>query len=223
VEPPGMLPFTLNDAVDKLLKKEFDIYRLKKTPHPIMLEYNIEAVPFSHPMIDEWRETFKGIQYHHRPTNLIIFGAVDDIWIDKKGDLFVVDYKATSTSEPISLDAEYRQAFKRQMEIYQWLLRNLNFQVSSRGYFVFCNADKTKESFDGKLEFEMEVISYQGNADWVEAVIFEAHKCLLSDQLPTYKEECEYCQYRRATEALEKNERKNRPLHIPLQGELFTS
>jgi hypothetical protein len=31
----------------------------------------------------------------------------------------VVDYKATSSEEKPTLDAEYRQAYKRQMEVYQ--------------------------------------------------------------------------------------------------------
>jgi len=40
-QPPGY-PFTLNSAVDKLLKKEFDIHRAKGTPHPMMKEYGLD-------------------------------------------------------------------------------------------------------------------------------------------------------------------------------------
>ena len=36
-------------------------------------------------MIDEWRANFKGVQYLHEPTNLIITGAIDDLWIDSNG------------------------------------------------------------------------------------------------------------------------------------------
>ena len=43
-QPPGY-PFSLNSAVDKLLKKEFDIHRADETPHPLMKTYGIDAVP----------------------------------------------------------------------------------------------------------------------------------------------------------------------------------
>ena len=40
--PPGF-PFTLNSAVDKLLKKEFDVHRAGKSKHPLMEEYKIDG------------------------------------------------------------------------------------------------------------------------------------------------------------------------------------
>src|SRR5580698_11357604 len=45
--PPGF-PFSLNSAVDALLKKEFDIHRAAGSVHPLMKEYNIDAVPYAH-------------------------------------------------------------------------------------------------------------------------------------------------------------------------------
>ena len=96
-QPPGF-PFTLNSAVDALFKKEFDIYRKKQQPHPLMAEYGVDAVPFSHPELDAWRENFKGIQFHHKPANLLITGAIDDLWVNPKGELIIADYKEASTS-----------------------------------------------------------------------------------------------------------------------------
>jgi len=204
ISQPSMPAFTLNSAVDQLLKAEFDIYRKKQETHPLMKDYGIDAVPFAHPMMDEWRENFKGIQFHDPKTNFIIFGAVDDIWVDKKGALYVVDYKSTSTSEPITLDTEYRQSYKRQIEIYQWLLRKQKFQVSTTGYFVYCNAKKDSPRFDLKLDFEAVILSYEGNAEWVDAVIQDAHQCLLSEQIPEPSSECEYCAYRESASLREK-------------------
>jgi len=77
-QPPGF-PFTLNSAVDALLKKEFDVCRAKEKAHPLMEAYKIKAVPFQYEKMDEWRENFVGVQYLHEPTNLLVFGAVDDI------------------------------------------------------------------------------------------------------------------------------------------------
>ena len=194
--PPGF-PFTLNSAVDYLLKKEFDIHRAAGSAHPLMKAYGVEAVPFRHEKINEWRENFKGVGFLHRPTNLFIHGAVDDVWINDKKELIVVDYKATSTNSKITLDAEYRQSYKRQMEIYTWLLRHNGFKVSDTGYFVYANGDKDKKAFDGKLEFKVEIIPYKGNDAWVEGTIFDAHKCMSGD-LPDSSDNCEYCPYREA-------------------------
>ena len=146
-QPPGY-PFTLNNAVDYLLKKEFDLHRAAGTPHPLMKQYGIAAVPFLHPEIDRWRENFVGLQYWHRPTNFLVTGAVDDIWQNPAGDLIVVDYKATSTNNEITLESEYRQAYKRQMGIYQWLLRQLGYKVANTGYFVYANGRKDRQAGD---------------------------------------------------------------------------
>ena len=118
--PPGF-PFNLNRAVDVLLKKEFDTHRIKESRHPLMEEYGIEAVPFKHEKINEWRNVRKGVQHLHEPTNLLITGAVDDVWVTPGGELLVVDYKATSKDGEVSIDADWQISYKRQMEIYQWL------------------------------------------------------------------------------------------------------
>ena len=201
-QPPGF-PFTLNNAVDHLLKKEFDIHRVARSAHPLMEQYGVDAIPFEHPDLEKWRENFVGIQYLHEPTNLIITGAVDDIWINPKGELIVVDYKATSTETEITLDAEYRQSYKRQMEIYQWLFRRNGFAVSNTGYFVYVNALKDKKAFDKKLEFEVKLLSYTGSDVWVEKTITDAHACLMKNTPPASSKDCEYCAYRAtANEAL---------------------
>lgn len=77
-----------------------------------MKAYKIKAIPFGHEMMDEWRRNFGGLQYHHEPTNFIITGAVDDLWINPKGELIVVDYKATSKQEKVTLDAEWQMGYK---------------------------------------------------------------------------------------------------------------
>lgn len=192
--PPGF-PFTLNSAVDHLLKKEFDIHRAEGSAHPLFRVYGIKAVPFVHEMIDEWRENFKGVQFFHRPTNFVITGAVDDIWINEAKELMVVDYKATSTTSEITMDSEYRQGYKRQMEIYQWLLRQNGFKVSNIGYFVYANGMKDRKAFDGRLEFDVQIISYEGSDEWVEATIKDARECLVGD-LPKAVPDCDYCSYR---------------------------
>ena len=81
------------------------------------------------------------------------------------------------------------------MEIYQWLLRQNKYKVSNTGYFVYCNGKADKEAFDSKLEFDITLISYKGNDNWVEKIIIEAHKCLNSDDIPKSGDDCDYCSY----------------------------
>jgi hypothetical protein len=59
---PPSYPFTLNNAVDTLLKKEFDKYRVEGTIHPLCLTHGIDAVPFAHTDLDDWRMNLKGIR-----------------------------------------------------------------------------------------------------------------------------------------------------------------
>ena len=200
-QPPGF-PFNLNSAVDHLLKKEFDTHRREKTPHPLMVKHGIDAIPFNHERMDEWRENFKGLQYLHPATNLIITGAIDDLWINSKGEIIVVDYKSTSKDTAVTIDAEWQGGYKRQMEIYQWLVRNQGFPVSATGYFVYCNGRRDLDGFNQRLEFDISVLPYTGNDSWVENAIIGAHACLQKNEVPPPSPTCDYCMYRMASEAV---------------------
>lgn len=193
--PPGY-PFSLNSAVDTLLKKEFDIHRANGSAHPLMKTYGIDAVPYSHPKLNEWRDSLRhGVKYHHEKTNLILRGGVDDVWVNPKGELHVVDYKATSKNSEVNLDSEWQDGYKRQMEMYQWLFRKNDFNVSPIGYFVYCNGNTDKEAFDAKLEFDVKILPYEGNDSWVEGVIAKLHKCLMSENIPGPGDDCDFCTY----------------------------
>ncbi len=198
--PPGY-PFNLNSAVDELLKKEFDVHRAKGTQHPLAKSYGVDAVPYDDPRMDEWRDALKrGIQCVHKATGLTIRGGIDDVWVDKDGKLIVVDYKATSKTGKIeSLDEDWHRAYKRQLEIYQWLFRQNGFKVSDTGYWVYANASKDREAFDGKLEFEVTLVPYTGSTDWIEGALLKLKACLDSDALPVAGADCDYCRYREAT------------------------
>lgn len=190
--------FMINNAVDHQLKKEFDVHRAKDTQHPLQKEYGIDAVPAQHEKIDEWRENFKGVQHKHKSTGMIISGAIDDLWINKKKEYIVVDYKATASSQPVEElkeDSIYHDAYKRQMEVYQWLLRKNDLKVSNMSYFVYCTGIMDQKAFDGKIEFDVKVIPYEGDDSWVEPTIKEIKKCLDSDKIPEAGHKCEYCAY----------------------------
>lgn len=213
--PPGF-PFNLNSAVDALLKKEFDIHRAEKTPHPLMTENGIDAVPFDHPSMDIWRENFKGVQVKHEPTGFTVSGAVDDVWMHPNGQLIVVDYKATAKNGEVNLDADWQIGYKRQMEVYQWLLRRSGFDVSNTGYFVYVNGRTDVDTFDGKLEFDISILPYTGSDEWVEGTLADIKKTLDSEEIPDAAPDCDYCRYREAAgKILRSQYEKTHPTKAP--------
>lgn len=193
--PPGF-PFNINSAIDELLKREFDAYRKEAKAHPIMIENELVGViPFEHEEIEVWRENFTGIQYFEEKLNLIIFGAVDDVWVNEAGELIVVDYKSTSKKSEVTLDADWQIGYKRQIETYQWLLRRIGFKVNSTGYFVYANGDSSAEGFFNKMDFNTKLIAYTGDDSWVDETLVKLKKCMESDEMPKFGKSCEYCQY----------------------------
>jgi len=171
-----------------------------------MVKYSVGAVPYDSLDLGVWRDDvnhYIGASTVHRPTNLEICGIIDDVWINPKKELIIVDYKSTSTQAEISLEDEYKQGYKKQMEVYQWIFRQMGFAVDDTGYFVYANATKNRESFDARLEFEMQIISHVGDTSWVEPTIVKMKECLESETLPAPSDECEYCEYRKLVGEME--------------------
>lgn len=199
--PPGF-PFTLNSAVDHLLKKEFDAHRVAKSRHPLLERFGVDAVPYAHSDFAAWRELDfgrGGVHTLHEPTHFDVYGIVDDIWVTPGEELIVVDYKATAKDKEVkALDAEWQNGYKRQMEVYQWLLRQNGFVVSDTGYFVYANGRRDKEAFDANLEFRVELIPYTGSDEWIEPALIDMRQCLENDAVPGAAKACDYCAYRDA-------------------------
>jgi CRISPR/Cas system-associated exonuclease Cas4 (RecB family) len=203
---PNSPPFNINKAIDELLKKEFDSYRLKAEPHPMMVEFGLTAVPFAHESLNQWRENFVGVFTLHEATNLHVFGAVDDIWVNSNNELIVVDYKATAKQSDVSIDSEWQISYKRQMEVYQWLLRQNGFTVSDTGYFVYCNGRMDLDVFNNRVEFKTKIIPYIGSDAWVEPTLQEMKQCMEGDMPAVGKAamggDCDFCMYAKQRAAL---------------------
>jgi hypothetical protein len=153
-----------------------------------------------HPKMDEWRDSLKGgITYKHPGTGLLVCGGVDDVWVNSAGELIIADYKATSKDQKITaLDQDWHDGYKKQMEVYQWLFRKNDFKVSDTGYFVYANASKDREAFDGQLEFDVTLVPHVGDTSWVEPTLHELNACAKDDRIPEPKADCDYCRYREA-------------------------
>lgn len=200
---PSSPPFNINKAIDELFKKEFDRYRLEGKPHPLMTQYKVDAVPFQHDQLNTWRENFVGVINVHKPTNLHVFGAVDDLWTNDQGEVIVVDYKATAKDRDVSIDSDWQISYKRQMEVYQWLLRGNGLNVSDTGYFVYTNGRMDLDGFNDRIEFRTKIIPYTGSTDWIEPTLQRMKQCMDSEDMPPVGDHimggpCEFCTYARS-------------------------
>lgn len=204
VKRPSGPSFTLNNAVDELFKKEFDAHRTAGSMHPLSKAYGLDVVPFKDERMEEWRDALRrGIKTHHVETNLILRGGVDDVWVTPEGELIIVDYKATSKKEGPKTEDDLYPSYKKQIEVYQWLFRRNGFKVSPTGYFVYANGMTDRAAFDGKLEFDINLVSYTGNDSWIEPMLHELKSTLMSDEIPPVGTSfgggpCDFCTYREA-------------------------
>lgn len=196
--------FTLNNAVDELLKREFDAHRVRGTVHPLAAAYGVNARPFDDPRMEEWRDALRrGIATHHKPSNLILRGGVDDVWQTDAGELIIVDYKATSKKEAPKTAGDLYDSYKKQIEIYQWLFRQNGFSVSPTAYFVYVNGRSDAVAFDAKLEFDVNLIAYTGNDSWIDDALMRLKEMLMSEEIPKMGTAfgggpCDFCTYREA-------------------------
>ncbi len=203
IKRPSGPPFNINKTIDELYKKEFDRHRAAGTPHPVMRDNMVKAVPYQHQDLDKWRYNFTGVVALHEPTNLHVFGALDDVWVNEEGELIVVDYKATSKNREVTIDSDWQISYKRQMEVYQWLLRQNGFIVNDTGYFVYTNARLDVDGFADRLEFVTKLIPYTGNDAWVEPTLAKMKACMDNDTMPPVGEAamggpCDFCSYARS-------------------------
>jgi hypothetical protein len=146
--------------------------------------------------IDDWRNFRRGVRALHAATNFDVYGALDDVWQDPAtGEIIVADYKATAKASDVGIDADWQISYKRQVELYQWLLRANDFEVSKTAWFVYANGDVSAQAFGARMDFKISLISYEGDAAWIEPTLQRIKESLESDQPPDAPESCSWCDY----------------------------
>lgn len=184
----------LPSVVDAMLKAEFDRYRSAQQPHPVMTDLPGDLVPFAHEDLDGWRKRSPGIRLHHAPSGFEVTGSVDDVWLERAtAQLAICDYKTTSSAAGPAADVS--EQYKRQVEVYQWLLRGNGFDVSPTAYFLYEKAERNADGFDGLLRFTGIVVPVEGDTRWIDGALIAARVCLDSAETPEPSEDCKTCTY----------------------------
>jgi len=187
VKRPPPYPYALNQAVDVLLKKEFDGYRAKGEIHPLISSNNIQAKLFSNQaLLNQWRSNFVGIRFYDSDLDATLFGAVDDVLEFHDGKLAPLDYKSTG-----SKIANVYDRFQIQMDIYTYLLEKNGFATPRKGYLAFYIVDK-ENGFNDKLPFRKELHEIETNPSDVPELFQDAVSVLRKTSPPAHSADCKY-------------------------------
>jgi len=185
IKRPPPYPYALNSAVDALLKEEFDSYRQKNEPHPLLLGNKIPARLFENQgLLNQWRNNFDGIRYYDDQLGATLFGAVDDILEFAENKLAPLDYKSTG-----SRVANIYDRFQLQMDTYTFLLEKNGFKTSKKGYLAFYIVDKDK-GFVDRLPFRKELHEIETNPSDIYEIFKEAVALLKNNNPPPHSGDC---------------------------------
>lgn len=189
IKRPQGLPFVINNAIDYACKDEFDIFRESKKPHPEFYNWGLEKlIPYNGEEFKKYRN--KGIEYHDKLTNLVLFGKLDDIWEDSEsGELFIADYKGTSKK----VINDIHPVFKMQMDIYVFIAQKNNEQFQDKTYFFYKNFVRGKSMIDSS--FQTSIIEYTADTSWVGETLSDLKYLLHDGFAPDMNEKCQYCNY----------------------------
>ena len=230
---PGTPQFTMNSTTDKLLKKEFDLLRKDQKSHQILIEKNLDhIVPYRNeevainiygdPIIpnkskipyekmEAWRSNSHGLQARFKKTNFILFGSVDDIWLDtKKNSIILVDYKSQANEKKVTQetywDGDFKTGYQRQLDFYFYLLKqqNLKEAISNDAYLLVVNARGLEDKFDNKLLFESTLVHTKVKDDALENEIQEMIDVFNADNVPESNKLCKNCAYARQRSVIDK-------------------
>ena len=197
IRRPQPYPYALNTAVDMLLKEEFDKYRTMGEPHPLLVTHNIPAKLFQNQeLLNEWRDSRRGIRYFDEKLNATLFGAVDDILEFEDGKLAPLDYKSTGGKEAVIYSR-----FQLQMDIYSFLLEKNGYQTTGKGYLAFYIVDK-KNGFEDRLPFRKELQVIDANPSHVKKLFSEAVNFIRGEAPLEHSAKCQYGQWLKRIEEI---------------------
>lgn len=143
----------------------------------------------------------RGFHTIHEESNIKLGGGLDDVWLNNKTrELHIVDYKSTSqksSGKQITLDDPWKAGYKRQMDIYAWILQRKGFVVSGTAYFLYCDGDRfTKHHFlndtGAVMHFKVQLIPYEVKTDWIERTLVQIRSCLTLQSTPQHSQTCEF-------------------------------
>lgn len=198
IKQPQGFPMALNIAMDNLLKVEFDEFRARGEPHPLLVEHGVSARLFPDlAKLQEWRNNRKGLRWTDSLTGYTLFGAIDDLLEFPDGRLAVLDYKASGAAE-----AKVYPSYQLQLDVYTYLLQRMGYPTAPKAYLAYFLAVKV-DGFRGRLPFKGTILEVEPQTERVGELFRDAISLLDSQRAPEPGEACEVCRwYDQADEVL---------------------
>ncbi len=176
-------PFpSLPSGMDKILKTHFEKHA-KNNTLPKELE-NLKNYKISNkPIIKEYQNNWKGIQYRYK--DYLLRGAVDQI-LQKNKKLVVLDFKTRG----FPLKENSHEYYKLQMDLYNFLLRKNGHKTQNYAYLLFYYPNKVDNK--GNFVFDTRLVKIRTNVSRAERVFKDAIKCL-EGSVPKVDKKCGFC------------------------------
>ena len=91
----------------------------------------------------------------------------------------------------------------RQLDFYAYLLQLNKFKVFKTGYWILCNArEENQKTFGSKLNFKIDLLSYNLKTDYIEDTLVELEKCYHDKKIPVANSGCDTCRWHSQTKSL---------------------
>ena len=190
--PSGIFP-SLPSGMDRILKKHFDNFR-DKGKLPIEIAEHPECAGMKlfgeskedKELLEVWRNYRKGMRIEDSEGN-VLMGALDNLLVKGK-KLIVLDYKTRG----YALKEDTHEHYQDQLDIYNYLLRELGFETEDYGFLLFYIPKEVLET--GEVIFETKLVKMKTNLKRGGEIFSEALKLLNGSCPKTHKEEaCEWC------------------------------
>ena len=222
--------YAFGNANDLALKFEANICRAFRRIHPLFKKNNINAIPFPGEIVKFWQDYAHGIQFFDEKNNFLLKGIIDDVFLNRLGELIVIEYKTINYE--VDWNKPYVQKWVRQISFYAYLLSLLGYKVHNKCYIILNKP--VNHNFDSKTvinlsdfdtvhllfnrnnydctrntRFEQHVKEISIDFDWIEPTLTKMRNCLDEKTIPrlslnrmsgTY---CQNCTYYAKTKSIE--------------------
>jgi CRISPR/Cas system-associated exonuclease Cas4 (RecB family) len=183
----------IGQKYDPLIKNEFDNYRQTGLKPEKLKELELELFD-DYEKLKVWRS--KGVEFYHQEHNFVYWGKIDELLIDKNGNLVPFDFKTT-----LSKNFQIHESYKRQLEIYGYLLLKNGESVANYGAFYVIKIDVIKELENlhkrETLIIEERDIVLVENLDYkkYDEILENLKEVYYSEKEPEPNPECPFCNY----------------------------
>ena len=195
IRRPHGTPLVMNNRFVGQLKFELNQCRINKQAHPQIISLNRNLIPYNHPKLNEWQNPFKGVTYLHNESNILLYGIIDDIWLDNETQKYnSIVIKSTSKKNKINYD-EIWSGYWKQLSFYTFLLNKNSLDMSKTGALVFINALTNNVDMNQNVTFDLSIFEKILDFSWIEPTIMNIYQVLNEDTVPEYSKRCKFCNY----------------------------